>query len=363
MRKNHVFLLSLIPLALSACSSSANAELKSFGATLWAFDSSLGYSYGLKGKDADITEEIADYVARMNRLTDPYHAYPNLVNLYTLNQNHQEYVVSEDLYDILKAASYLREKSEGYYNPMMGRLTTLWKTTLFGGIEPQENYQPTAEAIESAKEEAATYVAQLATSSLSFDSEKRSVARLGEGLIDLGGLVKGYVSEYIERKIAALGTDVYLINAGSSSLSLGTNAKGQAYKVALEYMDASLPENPCRYEAKLVDCSTSAIYEQYREVDGKIYSHVVSPITGVPLNDLSMAFLMGDDGAFLDAFSTATMVAGVEKTKEWEAKYRFKAALFEDRFGTKEVTEDGESFEVSYHYATPIYQNEGLKHV
>ena len=50
-----------------------------------------------------------------------------------------------------------------------------------------------------------------------------------------------------------------------------------------------------------------------------------------------MAFLEGEESTRLDAYSTACMIAGIAKTKNWEKAYNFKAALFEDKDGLAEL--------------------------
>jgi thiamine biosynthesis lipoprotein len=356
-----LIIVSALVSGLSACasedaSSSSESDLVAYKGTDFVFDSVVIYQY-LAPEGNDITSEISDFLVKIDELCDPYHASEKYVNVYDLNQDHQLYTVDSDLYDILKMAAELKEQTEGYYDPMIGELSTLWKETLFGGIEPVEGYEPTQEAIDAATTEAAGYLADLADSHLTFDEENGKVMRMGEGKIDLGGLVKGYATEWIETKLKAI-TPYYYVNAGTSSLGLGlSNVNGAGWKVKIDssYLDPELETDPYRYSVTNADASTSAIYEQYKVVNGVVYSHVINTQTGLPCTDYSMAFLIGDDAAQLDAFSTAMMIAGEDKAKEWEQEYGISCALFVD----KTKTYDGETI----HYAEESYEGDGLVRV
>ena len=57
-----------------------------------------------------------------------------------------------------------------------------------------------------------------------------------------------------------------------------------------------------------------------------------------------MAFLVGNNSALLDAFSTSVMIAGPEKAREWGAKFGFEYALFDDMFkGYARLVEESET--------------------
>ena len=63
----------------------------------------------------------------------------------------------------------------------------------------------------------------------------------------------------------------------------------------------------------------------------------------MPNADYSMAFLVGQDSALLDAFSTSCMIAGPEKAAEWGSKFGFEYALFDDMFkGYARLVEESE---------------------
>ena len=61
--------------------------------------------------------------------------------------------------------------------------------------------------------------------------------------------------------------------------------------------------------------ATSGNYRQFYEKDGKKYSHTINPHTGYPVDhNLLSATVIADNCMKADAYATALMVLGVEKS-------------------------------------------------
>ena len=323
--KNRLLIL-LSAALLASCGQTPLTPYSGFNPLV--FHSYFGWSYDTAGKD--ISEEINEFVDLLDRLTDPYTSSSSLRTVYTLNHTNSPVVVDPLLIEILQTALDMKEKTEGYFNPFIGKVTSLWKETLFGLDGSKDPETITDEEIQAAEASAPALIEEMNATSLIIDEAARTVQRVGEGHIDLGGLVKGFAVEKVQQMVLEKGAVHYLINGGQSSLSLGKTSKDGPWKVNLKY---SFLENENSYYLQDTDTSTSAIYEQSVKYNGKWYSHVMNPVTGIPVTDYSMAFLEGSNSALLDAFSTSCMIAGPEKTKEWADKYDFRYALFFDAYG------------------------------
>lgn len=333
--KRRVFALSLFPLLLVSCGQVTYYS----GANPDVFHSFFTWNYDTKKND--ISEEINDFVFHLGRLTDPY-SPSSYENLYSVNQTNDPVVVEDDLFDILSIAVDLQEKTEGYFNPMLGKITLLWKETLFGlDGEKKNEGGPSASEINEAKKKVPALLKEMKESSIVLNEEAKTVQRIGDAHIDLGGLVKGYSVERVKKMLKDVGSSHYVINGGQSSIAVGTTKDGNPYNVSLQY---SVVAKENTYALADCDLSTSGIYEQLVYVSGEAYSHIINSKTGMPNADYSMAFLVGQDSALLDAFSTSCMIAGPEKTAEWAEKYGFEYALFDDLFkGYARLVEESES--------------------
>ncbi|MCQ2741981.1 MAG: FAD:protein FMN transferase [Bacilli bacterium] len=326
-------LIILLPLILSSC---GNEEVKYYqGFDYGIFHSFVSWTYGAKGED--FSNEITSYLERLDDLSDPYYPMAGEANLFSLNESSDWVAVDPVLYDLLKTATDLKEKTEGYFDPYIGKLTKLWKNTLFG---EEEDIFPTQEEIDEAATKVPELLEEANSFSLSFDEENKKVKRNGTAHIDLGGLVKGYAVEQIEKIMSAHGSTIYNINGGQSSVGLGNTKSGKPFTVSVMYSKVE-GENTFKFKEK--DTSGSGVYEQQYRLNGKIYNHIVNPKTGMPLSDYSMAFLVGDDSSVIDAFATACMLAGPDKANEWSKKYDFYYSLYKDKDGyTDFVSESSE---------------------
>lgn len=331
-------ILLLLPLLLSGCGETPKAELTYYSDFCYGvFHSYVSWIYGSDGED--FSKEINSYLEKLDDLADPYYPMVGQSNLYTLNKASDWVSVDPMLYDLLKVAVDLKEKTEGYFNPYIGKITKIWKDALFGDEDAEETPRPTQSDINSIAASIPYYLDEMKAFSLDFDDENYRVKRNGTARVDLGGLVKGYAVEHIEEMMAAHNVSVYKIDGGQSSIGLGDTKSGNPYSVSLMY---SKEENENVFHIKDLDTSGSGVYEQKYVLNGKIYNHIVNPITGMPLSDYSMAFLVGENSSIIDAFATACMLAGPDKADEWSKKYGFYYSLYSDKDGYTDFVRESE---------------------
>ena len=151
---------------------------------------------------------------------------------------------------------------------------------------------------------------------------------LGEGqAIDLGGIAKGYTSDWVEQTFRANGIESGKISLGGNVFVLGGKPDGSDWRVGIKD-----PRNESGLAAILslrdAYAITSGAYERYFEENGKTYHHIIDPATGYPADNglLSVTVVAkanGPDasgagnGAMCDAFSTALFVMGEEKALDF----------------------------------------------
>ena len=168
---------------------------------------------------------------------------------------------------------------------------------------------------------------------------------LGEGqAIDLGGIAKGYTSDWVEQTFRANGIESGKISLGGNVFVLGGKPDGSDWRVGIKD-----PRNESGLAAILslrdAYAITSGGYERYFEENGKTYHHIIDPSTGYPADSglLSVTVVAADNGpdwagagngAMCDAFSTALFVMGEEQALDFwrNGGYDFDLVL---------VTEDG----------------------
>jgi thiamine biosynthesis lipoprotein len=74
--------------------------------------------------------------------------------------------------------------------------------------------------------------------------------------------------------------------------------------------------------------ATSGDYRNYFEIDGKHYSHTIDPRTGYPVqHNLASVTVLADSSAAADAWATAFMVLGTEKSLVLANKHQLSSLL------------------------------------
>jgi len=140
-------------------------------------------------------------------------------------------------------------------------------------------------------------------------------------MLDVNAIAQGYavdiVSEFFDKK----GIINWLVEIGGEVRAKGKNPKGVYWRVGIDKPIEGIQISGLQMEAvvSLRDRSlaTSGNYRRFYVKDGVKYSHTIDPSTGYPVrHNLLSATVIADQCIMADAYATAFMVIGVEKTKE-----------------------------------------------
>jgi thiamine biosynthesis lipoprotein len=282
-------------------------------------------SSGLSG--SALMSQIKELYTNYDAWADNTIAHEIGNNVYTINHTNDPVKVSPELYDLLSFSWTMKEATSGYFNPLVGSLSDLWKTDLFGSSDVVSTQTASSTSAFVPKipsdDEIQAELTKMAASSLVFDSVNSTVQRLGSAMIDLGGCAKGYVTQKAVDLLKANGVSQYFINAGTSSIAWGENIANNGNFV-LGFSD--LPGHT--YTTKNDVITTSAIERQYQVVDGKLYSHIVNPLTGSALVDWHGVVLDSADAGIADALSTIFLFLGPNNVDAYLSQYKVKALFY-----------------------------------
>ena len=291
---------TLLPAFCFSCASSSFVKETAYGyGTMWTIST---YQ-----EDQKTAEDIAVKIGETSRLCDNLET-GSAEGVKGINEG-KTVKASPFLLDTLKAAVSMQKKTEGYFNPFMGELTSAWLGALKQGKTlSQEEITP---MLEKAK-----------GTSLKFEGDM--VSKVGEGLLDLGGIGKGVMCESAKWTLLEKGVKTYLVDGGKSSLLLGVADRyGSSFSV-------TLPNSNLKFDAKDCAISTSSIDQQTYVVDGVKYSHIVNPMDGSAKPLYDSITLMGANAGELDALSTAMMGMDIEKIKGFCEEFQCKIAVMKD---------------------------------
>jgi FAD:protein FMN transferase len=138
--------------------------------------------------------------------------------------------------------------------------------------------------------------------------------------LDFGGIGQGYGADIITEFLKSKGISNMLVELGGEGMAVGRNLKtGKAWQIGILDPNSTYENQFFKAYVSLTDKSftTSGNYFNYREINGKKYSHTIDPETGFPAQHAILsASIFTTDCATADAWDTAFMVMGHEKAIE-----------------------------------------------
>jgi thiamine biosynthesis lipoprotein len=272
-----------------------------------------------KTKD-DAQQAAAAAFARIaeldGRLSD-YQADSELSRLTRTAGSGQTVEVSEDLWNVLTAAAHAAEASDGAFDVTVGPFVRLWRRARRTG------QMPSPERLEQAQE-------AVGYQHIELDRSMRRVRLKRPGMrLDLGGIAKGYAADEALRVLRQQGVTQALVGGGGD-LAIGESPPGEVgWRVAIATLRRSEASDGTGNGEEgrdaesgreglvllLANCgvATSGDAYQFVEFDGKRYSHIVDPRTGLGVTTSSSATVVAPNCTVADALATAVSVLGPTK--------------------------------------------------
>lgn len=247
--------------------------------------------------DSDTTADkvetaVLSEIERLNLILSTYDPDSEVSALNTANSAR----ISSDLFEVLQACEAIRDETKNALSCRIGALLKAW--------------QAGEEAGEAPSRAALRLVAgEIRRAKLNLDQNTLSLERPDVVTFQLNALAKGYI---IDRALAAARTtspdlDGLLINIGGDIKTWGQSPDESQWVAAIK---PARSESGVGVEIELGDgaLATSGRGPRDREIDGKTYSHIVSPKSGWHVQGVSQASVIAGDAVTADALATALLV-------------------------------------------------------
>ena len=221
--------------------------------------------------------------------------------------------VEAELFALLALCREVHAETAGAFDITSTPLSRCW------GFLAREGRLPAAEEIEAAR-------ALVGMDAVTLDASRRTVRFQRPGVeLNLGSIGKGYALRRIGERLQGRGLGHALLSAaGSSVVAIGGRDGGWL-------IDVRSPQRPdgCLARLRLRNgaLGTSGAGEQFVEVDGTRYGHVIDPRTGWPAKGVLSASVVHRDAALADALATAFCVGGPELARRYCATHPNTLAL------------------------------------
>ena len=260
--------------------------------------------------------------------------------------------VSEETVLLIELAREMSLKTEGYYDPTVFPLVDLW------GFSPRFTHN---------REQVMPYDREYSLGALPppdpryIETFKKLVGMDGiiveggkpsgyqlrkmtppvevdgiiyQGQIDLGGIAKGYVTDLVSVLMEERGFEFGYFSSGTSSIKLMKSASFSAKQSGDSrfYLEIRKPRESAYQSDAYANIavenqalSSSGDYDNNYLIDGDIYSHLINPFTGYPVNlpsggvqqGISTVTLLSGSAAEDDAYTTALCLMGPEKALDF----------------------------------------------
>ncbi len=239
--------------------------------------------------------------------------------------------VSADLFEMLRAARWMAQRSDGAFDPTCGALTRLWRAARRAGVPPDA-----VAAANAARTISWRAIALHAT-------EQRAALQHAGARLDFGGIAKGHAVCEASRLLAKRGAPMHMVSI-EGDIALGAappDAHGWKVEVdampaqALERPQASTPARPPSVDARcallLAHCviSTSGDNFQHLVVGNEIHSHILDPRTGKPLTRRVAASVIAQEGLVADGAATALCALETSQRAGFVQRMRIAARIVE----------------------------------
>lgn len=210
------------------------------------------------------------------------------------------FAVSPPTLAVMLRAETIWTQTDGAFDVTVYPLVRAWG---FGGADTTQ--APSSEAL-------AELLQRVGQDHLRLDQVAGTVTKdRPDVTIDLSAIAKGYAVDRVSRALTDLGHGHHMVEVGGEIRAHGRNRYKRPWRIAVERPDTMDRAVEAVVELSGLSMATSGDYRNYREADGRRWSHTIDPRTGqARLHALASATVLHRECAMADAYATALMVLG-----------------------------------------------------
>lgn len=259
-------------------------------------------------------------------------------------------VVSQPLFDVLSASQRMAAESDGAFDATVGPFVGLWRKARLSRKLPH------SDLIAKARDRVGYRLIALNASDRSVELRRADLR------IDLGGIAKGYAADEALKALKKFGIRSALIDAGGDIVCSDAPPHKQAWVIAVGKKQLQNTNHPDDVKAKdnkrrLIQITNAAVATsgdqfQFVEFEGKRYSHIVDPKTGMGLTQRRNVTVIAKDGMTADGLASAISVMGQPGFRLLK-KYSAAALIIEI---DPSATHESQSF-ADYRFEIPAIPN------
>lgn len=273
-----------------------------------AFGTTYGIKYFGSGNEAVFVKKAVDsVVAAVNKSMSTY--IPDS-DISRINRGDTTVVIDDMFLDVFTLSRKLNKATSGYFDPTVGTLRNAYG---FGDTQALNEIDNTT--LDSLMQ----YVGW---DKVGLKKNRTISKKYPEIYFDFNAIAKGYGIDRIGVYLENEGYTDYLIELGGEIKASGIDqGDGNLWRVGVESVDSIIEDRSAVASVTLENRSMagSGNYRKYRidDTTGKQIVHTINPLTGTAEQiDILSANVIAPTCAEADAWATAFMAMGIEKSKE-----------------------------------------------
>ncbi|WP_128548559.1 FAD:protein FMN transferase [Larkinella soli] len=233
--------------------------------------------------------------------------------------------VSPDLFDVLKRSVAIARASGGLFDPTVGPLSQLWRRAVRRKVFPSRSELRKAHRLVDYR---------LIEFRKTGEADTGLYIRLKKpGMrLDVGGIGQGYAVDEGMKVVQKMGIRASLLDIGGDILVSGPPPGEPGWRIL-----AGAGSDTLTLSLHHAGITTSGATHRFLEHDGRRYSHLLDPRTGLGLLHHARTTVLAPDGTQADALTKVFSVAGIRRSRRFLKRFPgVKIWMVEERKGRQE---------------------------
>ena len=302
----------IILIVLFSCSGEKKTDYLSFDGVVQGTTYKVTYQ---SPKNKNYKSEIEQLLSEFDSSLSLYQ--PNSI-ISRVNKNDTSVIIDELFSTVFEKAAVINKATEGAFDITVGPIVNAW------GFGPEESMRIDKSIIDSLLEFVGMYKVRI---------ENKKIIKEHPGIkLDFNAIAQGYSADLICELFEDTGIKNYLVEIGGEVKTKGLNKNGVPWRIGIDRpVESNITVRELQAIVQLSNkaIATSGNYRKFYEENGIKYSHTINPKTGYPeRTNLLSATVLTDECIVADAYATAFMVMGLEKSFDFVEKEPELEALF-----------------------------------
>lgn len=250
----------------------------------------------------DLHKEIKEVLMDVDNALSPY----NKNSIISKINHNQDTTLNEHFTHVFNLAQKISAETDGAFDISVAPLVNAW------GFGFKHSIEIKPETIDSIRQFVGYEKIRIDNGKIAKEDDRL--------MLDCSSIAKGYGVDRVANFLKSKGVKHYMVDIGGEVVLKGKNSRMKTWRIGINKpIEDSLSINQelqTILEISDIGMATSGNYRKFYYKDGKKYAHTIDPRLGCPIqHNILSATVIASDCTTADAYATAFMVMGLEKSK------------------------------------------------